>query len=95
MDRDGAGDVNQDGYNESTGAYQVIAAGREIEITLTPQGSSILRPVIDVRGLPPGDVQAVLEGVLQADVVRLADDRCLMMLPGRIQGAAVLDVRVK
>lgn len=95
VERNREGDRNHDGYDEGLGAYEVAAAGRRVEVTLTPRGTTILRPVLEIRGLPAGDVRATIEGMLAGDVLRLADGRVLIVLSGEIQRRTVVDVRVR
>jgi hypothetical protein len=95
VERNSPGDLNHDGYDEGRGAYEVVAAGRQLAVTLMPRGDGVLQPVIEIKGLPPGDVRATVEGTLAGDILRLADGRVLLMLSGWIQRETVVNVRVR
>lgn len=95
LDRNTPGDANHDGYNESTGAYTLVADGRHMEVSVSPHPDPLLRPVFEIRKLPPGDVRASVEGTLAEDVLRLPDGRVLIIAPGLIQRPTTLDVRVR
>lgn len=95
VDRSSPGDANNDGYNESSGSYEVVAFGPRIEVTLAPRTAVLSRPVIEIAQLPGGTVLATLEGQLISSPVRLANGNVLIELPARLQRAAVVNVRVE
>jgi hypothetical protein len=89
------GDANNDGYNESRGAYQVVAAGPRVELTITPRTSVLARPVLEIVGLPPGKLLVHMEGQLVPGAVRLANGDVLLELPARVQRPTLVNVRVQ
>ena len=95
VDRGTPGDANNDGYNESRGAYEFAATGPRFEATLTPQGATIIRPVLEISGLPPGKVLITVEGQLVSESTRLSDGTLLVELPVRIERATTVNVRVE
>ncbi len=94
LDRNSAGDANNDGYAEQTGTYQLIADGPRLELRVEPQGVAVARPVLEVRELPAGKVLATMEGVLVEAVVRLEDGRVLLELPGVLTRSTQVNIRV-
>jgi hypothetical protein len=92
--RQSEGDANNDGYNELTGTYQLLAVGPRFEVRITPRSSKLSRPVLEIRGLPPGKVLANLEGRMVERMVRLDDGTLLMELPARIERPTTLSMRV-
>jgi hypothetical protein len=95
VNRTTPGDANNDGYNESRGAYQVVAAGSRLEIKLTPQTRTLVRPVIEVTGLPPGNVLITIEGRLIEQSMRLEDGTMLIELPGTLNRATTVNLRLE
>jgi hypothetical protein len=95
VERNSPGDLNNDGYAELTGAYQVKASGARIQITITPQTPKLAKPVVEIAGLPPGRIVAALDGQLIDQTVRLANGHVLVQIPSTIQRPVNLDVRVQ
>jgi hypothetical protein len=95
VDRNTPGDADNDGYNEHRGAYQFVASGPRLEIGLTPRAGPLLRPVFEVRGLPPGKVLVTVEGRLIEDVTRLEDGTLLIDIPARVNRATTLYVKLQ
>jgi hypothetical protein len=95
VERNSPGDLNNDGYAELTGAYQVKANGARIQITITPQTPKLAKPVVEIAGLPPGRIVAALEGQLVDQTVRLENGHVLIQIPSTIQRPVNLDVRVE
>jgi hypothetical protein len=95
LNRSTAGDTNNDGYNESRGAYQVAASGSRVEMTITPRTSVLSRPVLEVAGLPPGEVLVNMEGTLVGGAVRLANGDVLVELPTQIARPTLVNLRVR
>ena len=95
VNRSTAGDANNDGYNEARGAYEIVATGPRVELTLTPRTPVLARPVLEIAGLPGGTVRVTMEGRLVPGAVRLPDGDVLVELPGRIQRPTVVNVRVE
>ncbi|MGH7215582.1 MAG: hypothetical protein ACREIT_12525 [Tepidisphaeraceae bacterium] len=94
--RNARGDANNDGYNESTGAYQLVTHGPRLEFRVLPRaGGGLVRPVIEIEGLPPGDILATVEGRLVDDVSRLDDGDVLIELPVRIERPTEVNVKVQ
>jgi hypothetical protein len=92
--RQSEGDANNDGYNELTGAYELLATGPRFEVRITPRDSKLSRPVLEIRGLPEGKVLANLEGRMVERIIRLEDGALLMELPARIERPTTLSLRV-
>jgi hypothetical protein len=96
LSRSTPGDANNDGYNEARGAYQVIATGPRVELTITPRTSVLARPVLEVAGLPPGNVLVNMEGQLVGGATRLPGSGDLLLeLPARLERPTQVNVRVQ
>jgi hypothetical protein len=95
VNRSSAGDANNDGYNESTGTYQLIASGPRIEFTLTPRTRILSRPMIEIANLPAGEAIVTVEGQLLATPRRLPNGNLLIELPSRLGRATLVNVRVQ
>jgi hypothetical protein len=93
--RNTPGDANNDGYNESLGAYEVTANGPRMDMTLTPKGMTLVRPIIEISGLPPGKPLVTLEGQLVESLIRLSNGNVLIEVPARIERATTLNVRIE
>jgi len=94
VDRTTGGDVNNDGYNESLGAYQVRATAAAVAVKFIPR-APVVMPVLQISGLPDGEVLVTLEGRLLERVIRLKDGTLLIDLRVRFDRPVVVDVRVK
>ncbi|HWP40375.1 MAG TPA: hypothetical protein VNL70_05570 [Tepidisphaeraceae bacterium] len=95
IDRRSPGDANNDGYNESRGCYRLIAAGPRLECTLIPRSVPLIRPLLEIADLPPGQVLVSMEGRLVEQAIRLPDGTLLVELPGRIDRPTLLSVRAQ
>jgi hypothetical protein len=95
LDRTSPGDANNDGYNETRGAYELTTSGPRFEATLTPQTVPIIHPILEISGLPPGKVLITVEGQLVSESTRLPDGRLLIELPLRLERATTVNVRVE
>jgi hypothetical protein len=95
LNRATAGDQDNDGYNESRGAYQIIAAGPRVELTVSPRTSVLSRPVLEIAGLPAGVLLVNMEGRLVPGAVRLSNGDVLVELPARLQRPTLVNVRVQ
>ncbi|HEX3359327.1 MAG TPA: hypothetical protein VHS31_20275 [Tepidisphaeraceae bacterium] len=93
--RNTPGDANNDGYNETLGAYEVAAKGPRMEVTLTPKGMTLVRPIIEISGLPAGKPLVTLEGQLVESLIRLSNGNVLIEVPARIERATTLNVRIE
>jgi len=93
--RSSAGDANNDGYNETRGAYEIVATGSRIEMTITPHEVAVSRPVLEIAGLPAGPVRATMEGRLLPGALRLPGGEVLVELPGQIEHPTMVNVRVR
>lgn len=93
-DRNTPGDDNNDAYNQRLGAYQIIANGPRVNVTLTPRSAPAIRPVLEITGLPEGKPLVTVEGRLVESVERTRDGRLLVMLPFRIDRPTTVNVRV-
>lgn len=92
--RNSAGDANNDGYAERTGAYQLQASGPRVEFGIVP-GGQLLRPVVEIAGLPPGKVTVNMEGMLVERTERTHDGNLLVALPGMLERLTLVSVSVK
>jgi hypothetical protein len=95
VNRSTPGDTNNDGYNETRGTYELLATGPRIELTLTPRTPVLSRPVLEIAGLPPGEVRVTMEGRLVPGAIRLPGGELLIELPGQIQRPTLVNVKVK
>ncbi|MEO6434332.1 MAG: hypothetical protein ABIP55_01035 [Tepidisphaeraceae bacterium] len=95
VNRSTAGDADNDGYNESRGAYQVVASGSRLELTITPRTPVLVRPVIEIAGLPPGELRVTMEGRLVSGAVQLNGGEVLVELPGRLNRPTLVNVAVR
>ena len=96
VDRNSSGDANNDGYNEATGSYRIIAQSPRLELRFVPAAHvPDPRPVIEISGLPFGKVLATLEGRLIESSQRTRDGEVLIELPATIDRPATVDVRVE
>ncbi len=86
VDRNTPGDADNDGYNESCGAYEVTATGARLELTISPRTAVLARPVLEIANLPAGAVQVTIEGQLAPTPQRLANGHVLIELPARCSG---------
>jgi hypothetical protein len=89
------GDANNDGYNETLAAYEIVAFASRIEFILEPRGSQIDRAMIHIRDLPQGEVLVTAEGQLVTSWERAGDGSLLIELPMTIQRPTTISVGVK
>ncbi len=94
VDRDTPGDADNDGYNESRGAYMIRANGPRMEISFTPRTPTVLRPVFEIAGMPPGKAVVTIEGRLVHDHERLGDGTLLVDIPARVNRGTTISVKV-
>jgi hypothetical protein len=92
--RNSPGDSNNDGYAERSGAYQLRSNGPRLEFGIVP-GGQLLRPVVEIAGLPPGRVTVNMEGLLVERTERTHDGRLLVALPGLLERVTLVSVTVK
>lgn len=95
VNRQSDGDANNDGYNERRGAYQLIANESRLEVTFSPRSSALLRPVLEITGLPAGEVLVTVEGKLIEKATRLSDGTLLVLVPARIDRTTTISLRVQ
>ena len=93
--RNSPGDANNDGYNETLGAYELIANGPRMELTIVPHGATLVRPLLEIAGLPPGKPLVTLEGRLVDSLTRLSNGNVLIEIPARIERPATLNIRME
>ena len=75
---------------------QVRAASGRVELTITPRaGMSLSRPILEIAGLPAGAVRVTMDGRLVPGALRLSGGEVLVELPGVIDRATLVNVRVK
>ena len=94
LERNAPGDRDNDGYAELRGAYQLKAIGPRFEVKITQQTPRLLRPVLEIAGLPAGRVLAHVEGQQIERVSRLKNGNVLIMLPNTLDRAVTVNVRV-
>jgi len=94
LNRNSPGDQNNDGYDESTGAYQITATGPRVEFTLSPRSGLLVRPVVEIAGLPAGAVTATMDGRWVEKIVRLENGNVLIELPGESAFPVTVAVKV-
>jgi hypothetical protein len=95
LERNAPGDRDNDGYAELRGAYQLKAIGPRFEVKITPQTPRLLRPVLEIAGLPGGRILAHVEGQQIERVSRLRNGNVLIMLPNTLDRAVTVNVRVQ
>jgi hypothetical protein len=95
VERNSPGDVNNDGYNELSGTYQLKATGGRIVVTLKPKTAKLVRPVLEIAGLPAGRITGTFEGVLVEKSIRLANGHVLVELPGSISREVTVELKVR
>jgi hypothetical protein len=93
LNRNSPGDRDNDGYEEGTGAYQIIATAPRVEFTLSPRSGFLVRPVVEIAGLPAGALSATMDGKWVERMVRLENGNVLIELPG--ESAFPVTVNVK
>ena len=81
IDRAAPTDRDGDGHDEARDSYRVRADGPRLTVTLTPRATMPPRPVLEIAGLPAGEVVVTAAGALAREVERLADGRVLAVLP--------------
>jgi hypothetical protein len=94
LNRNSPGDRNNDGYDETNGAYQIIATGPRVEFTLSPRSGLLVRPVVEIAGLPAGPLSATMDGRWVEKVVRLENGNVLIELPGESAFPVMVSVTV-
>jgi hypothetical protein len=95
IERNAPGDRDNDGYAEATGTYHFKASGPRFEVVITPRTARLIKPALEISGMPEGRVLVNLEGQVVDRVVRLADGHVLLELPGAIDRAVTVNVRVQ
>ena len=95
VDRDTSGDADNDGYNESRGAYEIRATGPRMEIAFAPRTPAVMRPVFEIAGMPSGKAVVTIEGRLVNEHVRLEDGTLLIDVPARVNRATTVSVKVQ
>ncbi|HEV2293746.1 MAG TPA: hypothetical protein VGR35_07810 [Tepidisphaeraceae bacterium] len=95
IDRSTQGDMNNDGYNEQLGAYQLQASGGRLELTISPRGAPVPRPVLQIAGMPEGKALITIEGKLVERSTRLPEGQLLVELPARITRATLVTIRIQ
>ncbi|HVT87523.1 MAG TPA: hypothetical protein VHD56_01615 [Tepidisphaeraceae bacterium] len=95
LDRRSSGDVNNDGYNEFRGTYMIAATGPRLDVTFVPRSVPIMRPILEIAGLPAGKALVTIEGRLIEKTFRLDDGTLLVEVPARIDRSVTVNVRVQ
>jgi hypothetical protein len=94
LNRNSAGDQNNDGYDEAVGSYQIIATGPRLEFTLSPRSGPLVRPVVEIAGLPAGAVSVTMDGRWVERIVRLGNGNVMIELPGEVAFPVIVNVKV-
>jgi hypothetical protein len=92
--RNSPGDPDGDGYDQSSGVYRLRARRGVVRFTIEARGVPLPWPMIEVEGLPAGQVRATVDGVLVQATDRLADGRVLIELPVVVEDSASVELRV-
>ncbi|HEV7298097.1 MAG TPA: hypothetical protein VGN72_01950 [Tepidisphaeraceae bacterium] len=95
LDRLSTGDANNDGYNEISGAYRISARGSRLDVTIDPQQRPLIQPLLEIANLPPGEVQATIEGKWLPVFGRTANGNVLIAVPSTLQRPTVVSVKVQ
>jgi hypothetical protein len=95
LERRTPGDENNDGYNEARACYMITASGPRLEMTLTPRSVPITQPMLEIKGMPPGEALVTVEGRLIDRTLRLPDDTLLVEVPGKIDRPTAVNVRIR
>jgi hypothetical protein len=95
IDRDTPGDQNNDGYNERWGSYQLAARGARFEVILKPTSPLLVRPVLEISGLPAGNAFITVEGQLIEKSIRLPSGNLLFEIPLALERATTVNIVVK
>ena len=95
LDRDTPGDRNNDGYNEQRGAYELAAHGTRFEVAIRPHAIPLVRPVLEITGLAPGDALITVEGHLIEEYTRLPNGTLLVELPLALRRPTTVNITVK
>lgn len=95
LDRRTAGDENNDGYNESRGSYMLISNGPRLAVTVTPRSVPVVRPVLEIKGMPAGEVLVTVEAQLVEKTTRLEDGTLLVDIPTKIDRTTTVTLRVQ
>jgi hypothetical protein len=94
VDRNSAGDVQNDGFDESRGAFRVDASSPRLTARLTPT-QPIAYPMFEIIGLPAGELSVSMDGQRVETVARIDNGVVLVELPGVIHRPVSVDVRVR
>lgn len=95
LNRRSAGDANNDGFNEIRAAYTIQATGPRLEATISPRSTPVLRPMLEITDLPAGSALVTVEGRLVEKSLRLPDGTLLVEIPGKIDRAMTVNVRIQ
>jgi hypothetical protein len=95
IDRDTPGDQNNDGYNERWGSYQLAARGPRFEVLLKPTTRLLVRPVLEISGLPAGNALVTVEGQLVEKSIRLPGGNLLVEIPMALARPTTVNITVK
>lgn len=94
LNRETPGDLNNDGFNEERGAYQITAAAPRLTLRLSPARSAIEWPLLEVRGLPAESDTVTADGKLIEKTARLPDGTLLILLPMTVDSPVEITVGV-
>ena len=95
VDRNTPGDANNDGYNETTGSYRILATAPRIELRFTPTKSPVLSPILEFSGFPFGKALVTLEGRLIEQSTRTSTGTLLVELPAKIDRPVTVNVTIE
>lgn len=95
LDRETAGDADNNGFNETRGTYQITATGPRLRVRLVPQSSaSMTSPVLEIHGLPAEARIVTVDGRLMSQTARLSDGTLLVLLSLRVDAPIEVTVGV-
>ena len=96
IDRISRGDANNDGYNETTGSYQINSNGSSrVTLSITPDTNHpTMFPILEITDLPTGDVQATAEGQWLSPTRATRNGVVLLVMPLVIERPIVVTIKV-
>lgn len=96
VERNAAGDRDNDGFDESRGGYALRAAGDRFTFRIDGSPTSPASwPTVDVAGLGGGAVSVWVEGQVVHSVTRATDGRATIELPLEVVRPVDVQVRVR
>lgn len=93
VERNSPGDANHDGYNEALGCYELKAVGPRMEFTITPKNRKIIRPIIEIAGLPRGKLLLNIEGKVVEKYSWLKNGNAVFEMPVIVDRPVTVEVK--